>query len=171
MAEAVFDSDSQKQCTSCKLVKPLDDFPVVGVRAPGKRRAACKECKRAAARKAHLMRVTDYDEYLERRRNLKNIRKYGMSTSERSNFIKMRGNVCEACGCSAEESFGGSLCIDHDHSCCPTEKTCGKCIRGVLCYHCNLAVGYLRDDPVRTRRLAEYLEVTNGGTRRIQEAI
>jgi hypothetical protein len=36
--------------------------------------------------------------------------------------------------------------VDHDHSCCPSNVvTCGKCIRGVLCIGCNLALGGFRD--------------------------
>lgn len=54
------------------------------------------------------------------------------------------GASCEICG-SIED-----LKIDHDHS---TLK-----IRGVLCHHCNVAIGHMRDSPDRLRQAANYLE-------------
>jgi hypothetical protein len=42
------------------------------------------------------------------------------------------------------------LVVDHNHE-------TGK-IRGLLCHHCNLAVGWIRDDPDRALRAAEYLQ-------------
>ena len=35
------------------------------------------------------------------------------------------------------------LIVDHDHYCCPTKLTCGKCTRGLICSACNTLVGYL----------------------------
>jgi hypothetical protein len=35
---------------------------------------------------------------------------------------------------------------------------CGKCIRGLLCVNCNLALGQLKDDPALLRKAADYLE-------------
>lgn len=50
------------------------------------------------------------------------------------------------------------LAVDHDHRCCPTTPTCGKCTRGLACTMCNKRVlGHLRDDPEAFLRGAEYL--------------
>lgn len=51
------------------------------------------------------------------------------------------------------------LVVDHDHSCCPADNhSCGKCIRGLVCRWCNMAMGMLEDDPARAQAMAEYLE-------------
>ena len=59
---------------------------------------------------------------------------------------------CEVCGSTND------LCIDHDHSCCPGQKTCGKCIRGILCNDCNIAEGRLKSDKELVKALLRYLE-------------
>jgi hypothetical protein len=42
--------------------------------------------------------------------------------------------VCAMCG---RGNYPGPLFIDHDHVCCNKKWTCGKCVRGLLCSHCN----------------------------------
>jgi hypothetical protein len=49
------------------------------------------------------------------------------------------------------------LAVDHNHGCCPGEKSCGKCVRGLLCDNCNQAIGKFRDDPELLLKAAEYL--------------
>jgi hypothetical protein len=51
-----------------------------------------------------------------------------------------------------------ALVVDHDHECCPGKTSCGKCVRGLLCHHCNTALGYARNNPTILRALADYLE-------------
>ncbi|WP_430381362.1 endonuclease domain-containing protein [Streptomyces arenae] len=36
-------------------------------------------------------------------------------------------------------------------------SSCGKCIRGLLCLHCNSAPGYVRDSVEMCHRMADYL--------------
>jgi len=76
-------------------------------------------------------------------------RAYKLTLAQLNEF---EASSCEVCG-SRE-----NLHIDHDHSCCPGSRTCGRCVRGLLCQGCNHAAGKLRDDPVRIRALADYLE-------------
>ena len=49
------------------------------------------------------------------------------------------------------------LVVDHDHSCCSTSRTCGKCVRGLLCHGCNLGLGLFSDDPELLQRAIDYL--------------
>lgn len=64
---------------------------------------------------------------------------------------KMKESGCYVCG-----SFS-RLTLDHDHSCCPTGRSCQNCVRGILCHKCNTAAGLLDDDNERIMSLASYL--------------
>lgn len=47
--------------------------------------------------------------------------------------------------------------VDHDHACCPGRRSCGKCIRGLLCSLCNRILGMANDSPVVLVKAATYL--------------
>lgn len=47
--------------------------------------------------------------------------------------------------CRRELSTVKRVCIDHDHSCCPGYKSCGKCTRGLLCLTCNAKLSVLEE--------------------------
>lgn len=49
------------------------------------------------------------------------------------------------------------LAVDHDHKCCPRVASCGKCIRSLLCYSCNLVLGKVEQKPELAKRFADYL--------------
>src|SRR5580704_3626608 len=62
---------------------------------------------------------------------------------------------CAACGSEAD------LKVDHDHGCCPAQRSCGKCVRGYLCHECNSAEGLLKT-PERAVALAAYMTRLGG---------
>lgn len=53
------------------------------------------------------------------------------------------------------------LAVDHDTRCCPpaSRRTCGNCIRGLLCTNCNWGLGHLGDDPEVLLRAVSYVQV------------
>ena len=58
-----------------------------------------------------------------------------------------------------------NLVIDHDHSCCPSSnrniasRSCGKCIRGLLCVRCNVLLGHYENNPGLIDKMAKYVEL------------
>ena len=61
----------------------------------------------------------------------------------------------------SEEAYKFGMSIDHDHACCPSNQTCGKCIRGLLCRDCNLMVGHAKDSPETLKKAVEYIQRTS----------
>lgn len=83
---------------------------------------------------------------------------YGITLDDYNRMLDEQGGLCANPGCFSEPPENRRFDIDHDHSCCPGEKSCGLCIRGLICGSCNRALGLMHDDPKRLLGLAEYLE-------------
>ena len=69
--------------------------------------------------------------------------RYGLLPAQYELLLKKYGGKCRICRTRKAEV------VDHDHSCCPGRHTCGKCIRGMICRQCNVALGILTDEGVR----------------------
>jgi Recombination endonuclease VII len=70
----------------------------------------------------------------------------GISQERFNEMLEAQGYACAMCGEPFRE--GDRIFADHDHTCCPkqvkaTAKTCGRCVRGLLCFRCNTALGYI----------------------------
>lgn len=73
-------------------------------------------------------------------------------------MLSAQGGVCAIC-----QAGEGVLQVDHDHSCCAGQRSCGSCVRGLLCAKCNTAVAFFGDDPARIRRAIAYLTTSSLG--------
>lgn len=90
--------------------------------------------------------------YLRKRRLLE---KYGLTFEAYAAMLEAQAGVCAICLRDPGKQNAISLkvndfCVDHSHV---TNK-----VRGLLCDHCNRAIGLLGDDPAVLRSAASYLE-------------
>ena len=71
-----------------------------------------------------------------------NLKRYGLTEED---FERILVELDDACAmCFEPFSDDEMIYIDHDHNCCPDERSsCGRCVRGLLNRRCNVAVGYI----------------------------
>jgi hypothetical protein len=135
-----------KWCPSCQKAK---EFSCFSTRRWGDGLAShCKECSNAYAQKHPEWDKKNYQKHKDRwvRRKLA---KFGISLERYHEMHIQQNGQCAICG--AEESKNGKrLAVDHSHL---TNQ-----IRGLLCNNCNVALGFLQDNPTLARKCADYLE-------------
>jgi hypothetical protein len=68
--------------------------------------------------------------------------RYGITPEQYDHLLQFQGHACAMC---AEPFLENSVIfVDHDHECCPGEKrSCGWCVRGLLCLSRNTALGHI----------------------------
>lgn len=71
------------------------------------------------------------------------LRKFGLTRGQYAVMLDAQNGACAICGRTNKN--GTALAVDHDHSCCPGKRSCGKCVRGLLCSNCNLVLGLVGD--------------------------
>lgn len=81
---------------------------------------------------------------------------YGIEPEQYEAMFESQGRRCAVC--RTDHPGTKDWCVDHDHACCPgSRKACGRCVRGILCDHCNVAASRVKDDPAIALALAAYL--------------
>lgn len=175
---------TEKQCIYCKQVKPASDFHSHNYTTrTGKnsRRlmSGCKECKGRYTRiwraenKEHVQEVNRdwrtrnklqvvernkaYNEFHKERIQASQRKhhlhiEYGLTIAEYDAMVAQQAGKCLVCGVVPKPTKRSSkgLHVDHCHK-------SGK-VRGLLCHQCNCAIGLLKEDTGRIRRLLEYIE-------------
>ncbi len=75
---------------------------------------------------------------------------YNLSPEQHAELKLRQRGVCPGCGKSLDDPDVKET-VDHVHD--NTQR-----VRGLLCNHCNLAIGHARDNPEILRALADYVE-------------
>lgn len=163
-----------KTCGRCRQDKSVEDFSKSSVKLDG-RQSRCKACAKEVywegrdrsieeKRRYNLENKDDInakakiyrDEFPEKNKERKLKYYYNITLEQYNEMLDSQNHVCAICE-GTNESSGKDLFVDHDHSCCPGGRSCGECVRGLLCNDCNLSIGRMRDDPIRLTKAVEYI--------------
>ncbi|MFW5899099.1 MAG: endonuclease VII domain-containing protein [Jiangellaceae bacterium] len=121
-------------------------------------RKTCIRCHNEDVKARHRANAKEYAAYQQqwRRDNPRQARdhklrsRYGIGVDEYEQMLRDQGGGCAICGSEDSKSNREHLYVDHCHE-------TGR-VRGLLCYHCNTTLGYMRDDPDTLRAAIAYLE-------------
>jgi hypothetical protein len=138
-----------KWCGQCSNFKKLDEFYVNDHLYDGFS-SACRECARSRQRSYAAKNP-------EAAKDSRLKRYYNLSLEQFYEMLRTQKGLCVLCKAPVGVSKG-DCAVDHNHECCPGEKSCGTCVRSILCNRCNLGLGSLRDSPEVLRRAADYVE-------------
>jgi hypothetical protein len=82
----------------------------------------------------------------------------GLTAGRVQQLLGAQGGKCAICASEMTVPH-----IDHDHSCCSGPRSCGGCVRGLLCASCNHMLGKAHDKPEVLEAAAAYLRRFPGG--------
>lgn len=129
------DEDGNKLCNTCKEWKPPAEFSKASAARDGLN-YLCRRCQASNRMKA----------------------KYGIDLDHYEALLSAQNGCCAICPRPLAKDQN-RLAVDHDHTCCPGEASCGKCIRGLLCPNCNRALGLLQEDVEIIFRAGDYVKL------------
>lgn len=129
-------SSDVKWCPRCRAELPRAAFGRNAAAKDGMT-AYCRSCHNIVARTNRLLRHGST-------RNFHLKRRYGITAEQFDAMAAAQGGLCLLCRARPPKH------VDHDH-------LTGK-VRGLLCSGCNQGLGNFKDDAVRLRAAADYVE-------------
>jgi hypothetical protein len=81
--------------------------------------------------------------------------RYNMTAKDYQLLFEQQEGCCKIC---KEPPVAKPLYVDHDHACCPGDTSCGKCVRGLICFGCNSGLGMFKDNLKTLQSALDYLK-------------
>ena len=123
--------ESGQTCSKCSIYQPYEQYTIKKVKTRSGYHSWCKTCQV--------------------------MYKYNITKVEYDSMFSSQDGLCAICQNPPTED-GKALDVDHDHNCCPSNTSCGSCIRGLLCDNCNKGIGLLGDNPDTLLAAHNYLK-------------
>jgi hypothetical protein len=172
------EKDGKIYCTQCSMYLDPSSFPE-------KKKSWCKPCqKEYDQKKIDLKRILPKkmqgnkihcrycEQYLDKSKfwggltycrecskqvgHAGKLKGYGLTVDKYIDMEKSQNGVCAIC--KNPELKNNRLSVDHNHACCPGTKSCGKCVRGLLCSKCNFFIGAAKDNIKILQAAIDYLQ-------------
>lgn len=142
---------TERVCTAhCGRLLSVEEYEWVD-KEHTRRRGDCKACQYDK----HVLRLnSNRDHYLHQQRINNISHKYSLSYSEWLEIFNRQDGKCMICF----EPIDIRSAIDHDHSCCKGNRSCGACVRGILHVQCNVGLANFRESIPRLQAAITYLE-------------
>jgi hypothetical protein len=150
MARPRLFNDREKWCNKCKAWLPLAAFSA-NRSTPSGKEWYCKSCATKCDK--------EYGQKPEVRAHLCEYFRwwtYRITKEQHITLWESQGRACAICKKPIDRT-GKKTHIDHDHACCAGDRSCGKCIRGLLCDNCNHALGMFQDSATVLQEAMTYL--------------
>ncbi len=157
------DHTTLRRCSRCEEMLPRIAFSRRTAAADGLH-PWCKPCGNAYKRErlsdptraaAHREWRRQHDGYDRTKRA-----RYLYGDVDLDAMLASQNSRCAVCQTTEPGGRWGTWHVDHDHACCPTMKSCGRCVRGLLCANCNTALGKFGDDTEVIARALAYLKAS-----------
>lgn len=152
----VLGRDGDGHCKGCRKILRRKQYQ----KNKEKETAYNREYKKKHRDKFNALARESMRQHPERRRRymLKNIN--GILPEVYDELFKKQSGRCAICGTTKPDTLSSGkkyLSLDHDHRCCSGIKSCGKCIRGLLCGNCNRGLGQFKDNVLIMKKACNYL--------------
>jgi len=140
--------ECKSKCSSCEVALTEENIDKTCLKH--RRAYRCKECVAKGVREANKKDPLKQKEY-----DLK--RNYGITYSEYVTMLEAQDGVCAICKQPPKRL---ALSVDHKHE--KNDKRRSSLskrysVRGLLCWHCNSAIGKFKDNPDLMESAAKYI--------------
>lgn len=147
-----------KTCSRCGVWKEWEQFPKQKGNKDGYR-AECKQCRNEAQQKSRYIDI-------EATRAKWRLYYYQLTDARFKALLRQQQYRCAVCCVLFTSEI--KPYVDHNHLCCPGQKSCGECVRGLLCKDCNSMLGKVNDSADIFQRAIDYV---NGKYKRKKRTI
>lgn len=136
----------RKICSRCQDEQDINQFGIYKNRGKVYHRCTCNSCRRKAEAERYIRDPKAKERMTKATRKSQLKTYYGITEEDYERMFKEQEGKCAICGLTSKKKLN----IDHCH-------ISGK-VRGLLCWNCNIGLGYFKDNLENLQNAIKYLQ-------------